>query len=324
MCQALLALGSEVAGYALKPPTEPNLYNICRPDVNTVVGDIRDLEKLSAAMKEAAPEIVIHMAAQALVLDGYAAPRHTYETNVMGTVNILECLRNCDTARSFVNVTTDKVYRNRERGERYCERDELNGYDPYSNSKSCSELVTSCYVNSFLLERGLAVSTARSGNVIGGGDFSANRLMPDCARAAARGEAIGIRNPASVRPFQYVLDTICAYLIIAERQYCDMQLAGAYNIAPERPATSGELAEMFCAAWGDGARWRQTDIEQPHEAGVLSLNCGKIRSALGWSPRYDIGQAVALTAEWYKVFFGGGDANAVMSRQISVYFSNGQ
>jgi CDP-glucose 4,6-dehydratase len=321
MCELLLALGANVSGYALKPPTEPSLYDICMLDskVDSHIGDIRDGGRLRNVFDSARPEIVFHMAAQPLVLDSYANPHYTYETNVMGTVNILECLRRSGTVRSFVNITTDKVYLNREIGESYNERDELNGYDPYSNSKSCSELVTSCYINSFLHGSGAAVSTARSGNVIGGGDFSANRLIPDCAKAAARGETIGIRNPASVRPFQFVLDTLGAYLLIAQRQYTDPELASAYNIAPDTATTSGELATMFCEAWSDGAKCEQTSIEQPHEAKSLSLSCDKIKSTLGWRPRYDIGQAVALSVEWYKAFYGGESANAVMKRQIQEY-----
>jgi CDP-glucose 4,6-dehydratase len=326
LCELLLALGANVAGYALKPPTEPSLYDICSLDskVDTHIGDIRDGGRLRNVFDVARPEIVFHMAAQPLVLDSYANPHYTYETNVMGTVNILECLRRSDTVRSFVNITTDKVYLNRESGESYIESDELNGYDPYSNSKSCSELVTSCYINSFLRGSGVAVSTARSGNVIGGGDFSANRLIPDCAKAAAKGEAIGIRNPASVRPFQFVLDTLGAYLLIAQQQYTDPRQAGAYNIAPDTATTSGELAAMFCEAWGGGAIWEQTSVEQPHEAKQLSLNCEKIKSALGWRPRYDIGKAVEMSAEWYRMFYSGGgeDASAVMARQIGGYIRN--
>jgi CDP-glucose 4,6-dehydratase len=324
LCELLLALGANVTGYALPPDTEPNLYSICGLDnkVKSFIGDIRSMDTLKAAIDQAKPEIVFHLAAQPLVLDSYQDPRYTYETNVMGTVNILECVRNSGHVKSFVNITTDKVYLNRENGGAYREDDYLNGYDPYSNSKSCSELVASSYTNSFLRERGIAVSTARSGNVIGGGDFAANRIIPDCAKAAAEGRAIGIRNPASVRPYQFVLDTLAAYLLIAERQYAEPGLAGAYNIAPDTAANNGELATMFCAAWGNGARWEHISVERHHEAKLLSLNCDKIKSALGWKPGYAIAEAVALSAEWYREFYNGRDANACMARQIRRCIAN--
>jgi CDP-glucose 4,6-dehydratase len=321
LCGLLLALGAKAAGYALAPNTAPNLWALCGLDgkMESRLGDIRDMDKLRRAFDGAKPEIVFHLAAQPLVLDSYADPRYTYETNVMGTVNLLECIRQAGSVKSFVNITTDKVYLNRESGEDYREDGRLNGYDPYSNSKSCAELVTSSYVNAFLREKQIAVATARSGNVIGGGDFAANRIIPDCAKAAAKGEAIGIRNPASVRPYQFVLDTLGAYLLIAERQYADPALAGAYNIGPDAAASNGELAAMFCAAWGGGATWEYTNAAQPHEAGLLSLNCAKIKTALGWRPRYGIGQAVALAAEWYREFYRAGGANAVMRRQIEEF-----
>jgi CDP-glucose 4,6-dehydratase len=297
------------------------------------IGDIRDIEKLRGVFDKfdkTKPEIVFHLAAQPLVLDSYQKPRYTYETNVMGTVNILECIRNADCVKSFVNITTDKVYLNRESGGDYREDDYLNGHDPYSNSKSCSELVTSSYANAFLRDRHIAVSTARSGNVIGGGDFAANRIIPDCAKAAAVGESIGIRNPISARPYQFVLNALAAYLLIAEKQYCDPSLAGAYNIGPDSTANNGEIAAMFCDAWGNSATWEPERAKQPYETKLLSLNCDKIKTALGWRPLYGIAKAVRLSAEWYKAFYNGGntnavsDANAVVMRQIGEYIADGK
>jgi CDP-glucose 4,6-dehydratase len=236
----------------------------------------------------------------------------------MGTVNLLECVRLCG-AKSMLNVTTDKVYLNRERKEGYREDEELNGHDPYSNSKSCSELITSCYVRSYFAQSGVPVSTARSGNVVGGGDFSENRLIPDCYRAAAKGERIALRNPGSVRPYLHVLDTLSAYLLIARRQFEDAALAGSYNIGPEEQGvTSGELARLFCEAWGPPVHWAHTPVEAPHESGLLTLDCAKITATLGWKPRWDLGRAVRETAAWYRAYEAK-DASAVTERQIGEF-----
>ena len=320
LCKILLAAGAEVTGYALAPMERPNLYDIVKPGVRSVIGDIRDFGALMAAYESAAPEVVFHMAAQPLVLSGFREPRYTYETNVMGTVNLLECVRTVPGARSVVNVTTDKVYFNRERLRGYREEERLDGNDPYANSKSCAELVTACYERSFF-GAVTAISTARSGNVIGGGDWAENRLIPDCARAAVRGESMKIRNPGSVRPYQHVLDTLFAYLLIARRQYEEPSLAGSYNIGPIETdcATSAELAELFCEAWGPPARWEHVPEDHPRESGLLTLNCAKIRRNLGWSPRWDIGRAVRETALWYKAY-AGGNADSVMDRQIEAFF----
>ncbi len=315
--------GAAVTGYALPPPDGANLYGICKPDINSVIGDVRDFEALYAAYGAAAPDIVIHMAAQPLVLRSYREPRYTYETNIMGTVNLLECVRLLG-AGSVLNVTTDKVYFNRERQEGYREDEELDGHDPYSNSKSCSELVTSGYKRSFFDGSDIIVSTARSGNVIGGGDFSENRLIPDCVRAAAAGETIKIRNPASVRPYQHVLDTLFAYLLILERQYEEPGLKGSYNIGPEASGcvNSGRLAEIFCEAWGPPARWEHVPADTPRESGLLTLDCAKIRRVLGWTQRWDITEAVSASARWYRAYCEG-NANAVMSDQIDEFMRVG-
>ena len=258
-CEILHYLGVEVTGYALEPPTDPSVFNILKTDamINSVFGDIRDYEKLCQTIQDNKPEIVFHLAAQPIVKTSYAEPRYTYETNVMGTVNILEAVRKTDSVKSVVNVTTDKVYENNEWCWGYRENDRLDGYDPYSNSKSCSELVTASYVRSFFGESGTAVSTARAGNVIGGGDFAPNRIIPDCACAASQGKEITVRNPYSIRPYQHVLEPLFAYMMIAEKQYSNKEYSGCYNIGPEMKSciTTGEITNLFCKSWGN-ASWK--------------------------------------------------------------------
>ncbi|MDR2939416.1 MAG: CDP-glucose 4,6-dehydratase [Clostridiales bacterium] len=318
LCKILETLGAKTVGYALEPPAGPNLYNICKPNIDSIIGDIRDFDKLSAAYKAASPEIVIHMAAQPLVLQSYKEPKATYETNVMGTVNILECIRLFG-AVSALNVTTDKVYLNHERLEGYGEDEQLDGHDPYSNSKSCSELVTASYNRSYFKSQGVKTSTARSGNVIGGGDFAENRLIPDCARAAAKNETIIIRNPDSIRPYQHVLDTLFAYLLILEKQYNCPEVAGNYNIGPEPGGcvSSGRLADLFCEGWG-GLKWGHLPIENNHESGLLTLNTTKIKNILGWAPFWDIRESVNAAVDWYKEY-NYGSPNSVMSCQIEKF-----
>ncbi len=324
MCQLLTMAGAKVTGYALKPPTDPNLFGICglSGKMNSVVGDIRDLAGLRKVFYETMPEIVIHMAAQPLVRESYKEPAYTYETNVMGTVNVLECVRTSRTVKSFVNVTTDKVYFNKEWEWGYRESDELNGFDPYSNSKSCAELVTSCYVKSFLCDMDVAVSTARAGNVIGGGDFAEDRIIPDCVRAAKKKEKIVVRNPFSTRPYQHVLEPVTAYLLIAEAQYKDKGLAGNYNIGPDESGclTTGELVELFCRKWneriGDCIQWVKEYDGGPHEANFLKLDCSRIRHILGWKSRWRIEQAVEKVVDWTKYNDDGGDISGYMCREI--------
>ena len=234
MCHVLKEMGARVIGYALKPPDAPNLFELSEivRHIDSVEGDIRDLDHLKRVFERVRPEIVIHMAAQPIVRESYKNPVYTYDVNVMGTVNVLECVRQSGSVRSFLNVTTDKVYKNREWEWGYRENEELNGYDPYSNSKSCSELITESYKNSFFQNGGTAISTARAGNVIGGGDFAADRIIPDCLRAIEAGKEIAVRNPHSTRPYQHVLEPVFAYLLIAEKQYEDLRYAGSYNVGP--------------------------------------------------------------------------------------------
>lgn len=324
LCRILVNAGTEVTGYALKPPTEPALFSMAglEENMNSVVGDIRDLECLKQVFSAAQPEIVFHLAAQPIVRDSYKDPVYTYETNVMGTVNVLECARLFPCVRSLLNVTTDKVYENMEWEYGYRETDRLDGYDPYSNSKSCSELVTHSYKKAFFDDGRCAVSTARAGNVIGGGDFANDRIIPDCVRAALSGGTIAVRNPYSTRPFQHVLEPLAVYLAIAKEQYEDREKAGYYNVGPDDAdcVHTGELVDLFCSAWGDGMSWENKSDGGPHEANFLKLDCSKIKTVFGWRPKYGIREAIAMSVEWYRTYGAGGDTVSVMDRQISDMF----
>ena len=328
MCRVLINFGAEVVGYSLPAPTNPNLYSLAELEnkISGTLADIRDFEKLKTSFDEAKPEIVIHMAAQPIVRDSYNDPRYTYETNVMGTVNLLECLRLSNSVKSFLNVTTDKVYKNNEWEWGYRETEPLDGYDPYSNSKSCSELVTHSYRNSFFSDRNIAVSTARAGNVIGGGDFANDRIIPDCIRAVQKDEPIIVRNPHSTRPYQHVLEPIMAYLMIAEKQYTDLGYAGWYNVGPDDCdcVTTGKLADIFCSAWGNDARWENKWTGGPHEANFLKLDCSKLKSTFGWKPKWNISDAVQKTCEWTKTWLNGGNIPIIMDKQIEEYMNGGK
>ncbi len=333
MCMLLVQAGAQVTGYALEPPAEPSVYALSgiEEKMYSVTGDIRDLEHLRSVFDETEPEIVIHMAAQPIVRESYRNPVYTYEVNVMGTVNILECVRTHPCVRSFVNVTTDKVYLNREWEWGYRENEELNGYDPYSNSKSCSELVTSSYKNSFMnpaecgddaAARPAAVSTARAGNVIGGGDFAADRIIPDCVRAVLSGREIIVRNPYSTRPYQHVLEPVAVYLMLAAKQYEDPAYAGCYNVGPDETDcyTTGEIVTLFCEKWsraaGQQVSWRNEYDGGPHEANFLKLDCAKLKRAFGWRPVWNVEQAMEKIVEWTAAYRGGEDIAELMNRQI--------
>lgn len=321
LCKILVAAGANVTGYSLKPATAPNLFCICgiQDEIKSIIGDIRDLSALQKAFTEAQPEIVLHLAAQPLVRDSYNNPVYTYETNVMGTVNILECIRLSSCVKSFLNVTTDKVYYNNEWVWGYRESEPLDGFDPYSNSKSCSELVTHSYKNSFFADGSVAISTARAGNVIGGGDFAKDRIIPDCVRAAERNEPIIVRNPHSIRPYQHVLEPLYAYLMIAQAQYKDNQFADYYNIGPDDCdcITTGKLVNLFCENWGNGQRWENRLDDGPHEANFLKLDCSKLKKTFGWKPRWYIETAVEKTIEWTKEYLGKKDISICMNKQIN-------
>lgn len=325
LCKILLDAGAQVTGYSLEAPTQPSLFELLglSERMDSVTGDVRDLAHMQEVFARVQPRIVFHLAAQPIVRTSYEEPVYTYETNVMGTVHVCECVRKNPCVRSFLNVTTDKVYENREWEWGYREEDPLDGYDPYSNSKSCSELVTHSYIRSFFGQMEVAASTARAGNVIGGGDFAKDRIIPDCIRAAAGHEPVMVRNPASVRPFQHVLEPLYAYMLIAAGQYEDRSLAGFYNVGPDDPdcITAGELTQIFCEKWGEGQSWfspEQTE-NQPHEANYLKLDCSRLKRKFGWRPVWNIETAVARTVEWTKVLRDGGDIDGCMSRQIQEF-----
>lgn len=335
MCMLLTQLGARVTGYALEPPTQPSVFALSgiEEKIDSVIGDIRDLEHLRSVFDEVQPQIVIHMAAQPIVRESYRDPVYTYEVNVMGTVNILECVRTHSCVRSFVNVTTDKVYLNKEWEWGYRENEELNGYDPYSNSKSCSELVTSSYKNSFMDpnlkkadgSRPAAVSTARAGNVIGGGDFAADRIIPDCVRAVLAGREIIVRNPYSTRPYQHVLEPVAVYLMLAARQYETPDLAGSYNVGPDETDcyTTGEIVTLFCEKWnqatGQEVSWKNEYDGGPHEANFLKLDCSKLKSVFGWKPVWNVEKAMEKIVEWTVGYRDGDDIAELMGRQIEAF-----
>lgn len=320
LCKMLANTGAIVTGYSLNPPTTPSLFEIAgiEKDVHSIIGDIRDYNALKTAFDEAQPEIVLHLAAQPIVRDSYKDPVYTYETNVMGTVNILECVRNSNCVKSFLNVTTDKVYLNKEWEWGYRENEELDGYDPYSNSKSCSELVTHSYKNSFFSDNRVAISTARAGNVIGGGDFANDRIIPDCIRAAMRREEIVVRNPYSTRPYQHVLEPLYAYLMIAAMQYQDGKYAGYYNVGPDDVDCfqTGALVDLFVSKWGEDVKWVNRCDEGPHEANFLKLDCSKLKATFGWKPHWNLDTAIEMAVEWSKCWASGGNIRVCMDNEI--------
>lgn len=327
MCKVLVKLGADVTGYSLGVPTEPSLFYLLELDkqVNSIEGDVRDIVHLSKVFEETQPEFVIHMAAQPIVRESYRDPVGTYETNVMGTVNILECVRRSQSVKSFLNVTTDKVYRNKEWYWGYREEEELNGYDPYSNSKSCSELVTSSYKNSFFVDGRVAITTARAGNVIGGGDFAADRIIPDCIRAAQNGKDIIVRNPYSTRPYQHVLEPVMVYLKLAMEQFLDGKIAGNYNVGPDDMDcwTTGDLVTCFCKEWnkqtGDNIKWIEQYDGGPHEANFLKLDCSKLKKTLDWKPCWNVETTMEKIVEWSKCYMGQGDISKCMDEQIETF-----
>ena len=326
MSVMLVNAGAKVIGYSSCLKTETRLFDICgvKEQITHVKGDVRDLEHLLAVIKTYQPEIVIHMAAQPIVRDSYNDPVGTYSTNVMGTVNICEAVRQTESVKSFLNVTTDKVYENKEWEWGYRENEPLDGYDPYSNSKSCSELVTHSYRNSFFTDRRVAVSTARAGNVIGGGDFAHDRIIPDCIRAAMRGEDIIVRNPYSTRPYQHVLEPVYAYLMIAAKQYEDGRYSSWYNVGPDDQDCfqTGALVDLFVKHWGEGLMWVNRYDGGPHEANFLKLDCSKLKATFGWRPHWNLETAIEKVVQWSKVWIAGEDVRTVMDKQIEEFLHN--
>ena len=325
----LASMGAEVTGYALEPPTDPSLYVLARVDslVTSILADVRDQGKLARSLADAKPEVVFHMAAQPLVRESYRVPVETYAVNVMGTVHLLEAVRGCGTVRAVVNVTTDKCYENREWVWGYREDEPMGGHDPYSSSKACSELVTAAYRRSFFAggegsPRGACVASARAGNVIGGGDFAADRLLPDCVRAVLSGEKILLRNPGAIRPWQHVLDPLAGYLLLARKLWEDGEpYASAWNFGPEDAdaRTVEWVVRKFCEAWGEGASCGIDHGNHPHEAHHLKLDISKARTVLGWRPRLDLPAAVASVAEWTRSYRDGGDVREACLRQIRTF-----
>ena len=331
LCKILAGFGAEVVGYSLTPPTKPSLFEIAgiENDITSVIGDVTDLKKLKETFDTYKPEIVFHLAAQPIVRESYKNPVGTYETNVMGTVNILECVRASSYVKAFLNVTTDKVYLNKEWEWGYRETDELDGYDPYSNSKSCSELVTHSYKNSFFSDGRVAISTARAGNVIGGGDFAADRIIPDCIRAAEAKNDIIVRNPYSTRPYQHVLEPLFAYLLIMARQYADVRYAGYYNVGPDDNCCfeTGALVDLFVSQWGEGMKWINKFDGGPHEAGFLKLDCSRLKREFGWKPTWELPKSMEKIIEWSKLYVSGASTETlrgVMDKQIAEFISDSE
>lgn len=330
LTKILVGFGAEVSGYALKAPTNPSLFELIDfgSSIHHHIGDVCDYENLLSVFKQAQPDIVFHLAAQPIVRESYKNPRATYEVNVMGTVNVLECIRQTNSVKSVVIITTDKVYKNNEWIYGYRENDVLDGFDPYSNSKSCAELVTASYTRAFLSEKGIAVSTARAGNVIGGGDFALDRIIPDCVRALESNATLEIRNPYSTRPYQHVLEPLFVYLKIAQDQLNDPTKAGQYNVGPndEDCVSTGQLVKLF-----ENALKRQSNRQfkyqivknnGPHEANFLKLDSSSIKSQFGWQPTWKISDAIDKTIEWTLSYFENEDINAVMEKQITTFITS--
>ena len=323
MSCVLLNAGATIIGYSSCSKKETRLFDLCaiKDQIIHIKGDVRNLAQMKEVFGTYQPEIVIHMAAQPIVRTSYQNPVETYDTNVMGTVNILECVRLNPCVKSFLNVTTDKVYENKEWEWGYRENEALDGYDPYSNSKSCSELVTHSYKRSFFADGHTAISTARAGNVIGGGDFAKDRIVPDCVRAALKGEDIIVRNPFSTRPYQHVLEPVCAYLMIAAKQYGDYKYAGYYNVGPDDRDCyeTGKLVDTFVKHWGEDLKWIDRYDGGPHEANFLKLDCSKLKTTFGWQPRWDLNTAISKVVEWTKCWSSGGDVRKCINAQIKEF-----
>ena len=326
----LQSMGAQVVGYALAPPTEPSLFEVAGvgAGMTSVIGDIRDLEHLRAVFAEHKPEIVIHMAAQPLVRYSYAEPVETYSTNVIGTVNLLEAVRGTPGVKAVVNVTTDKCYENREWAWGYRENEAMGGYDPYSSSKGCAELVTAAYRNSFFnsatfnVKHSIAIASARAGNVIGGGDWAEDRLIPDIMRAITQGRSVTIRNPHAIRPWQHVLEPLSGYLKLAQKLYEEgAAYAEGWNFGPndEDAKPVQWIVEQLTQSWGEGASWLLDGGEHPHEAHYLKLDCSKAKGRLDWHPRWHLDEALKRIVDWQKQYLYGRDMRAVTIEQIDLY-----
>lgn len=330
----LKQLGADVTGYALNPITTPNLFelaNVGEHDCRSQIADIRDYPKLKETIAAATPDIVFHLAAQPLVRRSYLDPRETYETNVMGTVNLLEAIRHTPSVRAAVIVTSDKCYENREWVWGYREEEPMGGHDPYSNSKGCAELVTAAMRDSFFGTQAkgqykAAIASARAGNVIGGGDWAEDRLIPDIVRAIAAGQPANIRNPDAIRPWQHVLEPLAGYLLLAERLYTQgAEFASGWNFGPgnDESRTVRWICDHMVQHWGHGAAWRQDGSIHPHEATYLKLDSSKARMQLGWRPRLTLAQCLDWLVDWYRAHGAGEDMRATTIRQINAYVQSG-
>jgi CDP-glucose 4,6-dehydratase len=314
-------LGAEVTGYALAPASEPNLWSLVDGGARSIIGDVRDARRVAEVVSETAPHVVIHMAAQALVRESYRDPLGTFGTNVMGTANVLEACRGATDLQCVLVVTSDKVYENREFGEPFEEGDRLGGHDPYSNSKACAELVTGSFRASFFKE-GPPLASARAGNVIGGGDWSADRLIPDCVRALAMGSPVNLRHPDAVRPWQHVLEPLSGYLTLAEALVNDPAAAPrAVNFGPDPASfcTVREVVEAFSARFGGRPGWRGDPGVHPHEAKALTLSSAVAERTLRWRPRLGLDQTLSWTAEWYRAFSLGENMLDFSKAQLARY-----
>lgn len=325
----LQQLGAQVTGYALQPPTNPSLFEVANvaQGMTSIIGDIRDAEALSKAMREAAPDIVIHMAAQALVRYSYVNPVETYSTNVMGTVHLLEAVRQTPSVRAVVNVTSDKCYDNKEWVWGYRENEAMGGFDPYSNSKGCAELVTSAYRNSFFnpekyADHRVALASGRAGNVIGGGDWADDRLIPDILRAISDSKPVVIRSPHAIRPWQHVLEPLSGYLLLAEKLYTQgVAYAEGWNFGPadEDAQPVQWIVEQLTQQWGEGASWQLDGGEHPHEAHYLKLDCSKAKMRLDWQPRWHLGHTLEMIVSWQQAWLAKQDMRSFTLKQIEQY-----
>lgn len=324
----LKKIGANLKGYSLAPNTEPSLFEVAniKDCIESHIADIRDLDELKRSMLDFNPEIVIHMAAQPLVLSSYSDPVNTYQTNVMGTVNLFEAVRACKSVKAVLNVTTDKCYENNEWLWGYRENEPMGGYDPYSNSKGCSELVTSAYRQSFFKDKtNVSVASARAGNVIGGGDWAENRLIPDAIRAFNLGVPASIRNPLAIRPWQHVLEPISGYLVLAEKLYnSDNEYAEPWNFGPnDKDSKSvGEVLDFLVAKWPSGAAWEYDSTEKPHEAQTLKLDISKARTHLDWFPRWNLSKSLQAIIDWNQSWLNGADMKTFSLEQIDSFEDN--
>lgn len=330
----LQSMGAQVVGYALAPPTNPSLFEVAEvgKGMTSIIGDIRDLEHLRSVFAEHRPEIVIHMAAQPLVRYSYIEPVETYSTNVMGTVNLLEAVRSTGSVKAVVNVTSDKCYENREWVWGYRENEAMGGYDPYSNSKGCAELVTAAYRNSYFhpekyREHGVAIASGRAGNVIGGGDWADDRLIPDIVRAITQGKPVNIRSPHAIRPWQHVLEPLSGYLVLAQKLYEEgATYAEGWNFGPndEDAKPVQWIVEKLTQAWGEGASWVLDGGDHPHEAHYLKLDCSKAKMRLDWHPRWHLEDALGAIIDWHRAHRDGKNMHELTLSQIGAYINSVQ